>query len=59
MRISTYSNWLVCGEGGREGGEVGFSSAKLSDREICNFNDLKKICTGFDHKLFKKIQCKL
>jgi hypothetical protein len=45
--------------GGREGGEGGFPSAKLSDSEICNFNDLKKICSGFDHKLFKVIQCKL
>ncbi len=45
--------------GGREGGKGGFPSAKLSDSEICNFNDLKKICSGFDHKLFKIIQCKL
>ncbi len=44
--------------GGRDG-RGGFPSAKLSDSEICNFNDLKKICTGFDHKLLKIIQCKL
>ncbi len=38
--------------GWREGREGVFPSAKLSDSEICNVNDLKNICTGFDHKLF-------